>query len=196
MNDPGTTKAELRARLRAAVKSIGAEERAAAASAVVERISEERRWREARTVMLFVPLGDEPDILPLLNEALDHKKTVLLPRHLGGEKGYEAAVVSNLTTDLVRGPFGVTEPSPDCPPCPLNRLDVTLVPGLGFDPVGRRLGRGRGHYDRLLAGATGWIWGIGFDCQVISELPLEAHDVVLNCIVTPARWIEAVSARR
>lgn len=196
MNEQGQKKAGLRKDFRSLLTGIRPEQKASDSEALVERISLERRWREARTVMLFIPLADEPDVLPLVAQALDHHKWVVLPRFNAESEAYEGARVSNLSTDLVRGRFGVTEPGPGCPVCPLKQLDVTLVPGLGFDRVGRRLGRGKGFYDRLLAGASGVFWGVGYDLQLVAELPGEPHDVVLNCIVTPAHWLEVVSARR
>ena len=50
---------------------------------------------------------------------------------------------------------------------PLNRLDLALAPGLGFDVSGRRLGRGQGFYDRLLAGIAGAKCGVAFDQQIV-----------------------------
>lgn len=195
MSEAAQQKAAWRQQFRLAVAGLTPAERSAAATGLVRRISEEPRWRRARTVMLFIPLGDEVDIFPLVHQALDHHKTVLIPRFNAGRSAYEPARLANLATDLVRGPFGVAEPGPACPCHPLNQLDVTLVPGLGFDRVGRRLGRGKGHYDRLLTDASGAFWGVGHDCQLVPELPAERHDVVLNCIVTPAHWVEVVSGR-
>ena len=171
-------------------------ERSAGAARLVERIAGEARWRRARAVMLYIPWGNEVNILPLVDQALDRHKVVSIPRFHSGTGVYEAARIANLATDLVPGPHGVAEPAPHCPVLPLNQLDVTLVPGLGFDRVGRRLGRGKGHYDRLLKDASGEFWGVGHAGQLVSELPAEPHDVVLNCIVTPAHWMEVVSARR
>jgi 5-formyltetrahydrofolate cyclo-ligase len=64
-----------------------------------------------------------------------------------------------------------------------------LTPGIAFDALGRRLGRGRGFYDRLLAQTTGTRCGVAFDQQVVDVVPVETHDVVLNCILTPTRWL-------
>lgn len=196
MSEVTAQKEALRRQLRLAVAGLSPSERSMTAAAVVQRITTEARWQRARTVLLFVPLTDEVDVFPLLNQALAHRKVVMLPRFNGQAGAYEAARISNLATDIVPGRFGVPEPAAACAVCPLNQLDVTLVPGLGFDRVGRRLGRGKGFYDRLLNGASGEFWGIGHDCQLVAELPGESHDVVLNCIVTPAHWMEVVSARR
>ena len=189
-------KTALRRLVRARLAALTPEQRAAESSRVVAAISRNQAWRQARTVMLFIPLANEINILPLVIEALAHYKVVLLPRFDPAKDNYHPAQVINLSTDLVRGPFGVTEPGPDCPAHPLKPLDVTVVPGLAFDRVGRRLGRGKGHYDRLLADAGGQFWAVGFESQLLPELPVEPHDVVLNCIVTPAHWVVVGAGRR
>jgi 5-formyltetrahydrofolate cyclo-ligase len=65
-----------------------------------------------------------------------------------------------------------------------------LVPGVAFDLHGRRLGRGKGFYDRLLADVRGKTCGVAFDEQIVREVPVEPHDSDVNCILTPTRWIE------
>ena len=196
MSAAAKQKAILRQGVRAQIAAVTPEQRAVESGRVVAAISGSKVWRQAHTVMLFIPLRDEIDVLPLLDEALGHHKTVLLPRFDPVSACYQPARVSNLATDIVPGPHGVAEPAIHCATHPLKPLDVTLVPGLAFDRVGRRLGRGKGHYDRLLADAGGQFWGVGFECQLLLEVPFEPHDVVLNCIVTPAHWVEVVAGRR
>lgn len=196
MNTIANSKAQWRAQLRAGLANISPAQRENDSAKVVERIMNDERWRSARNVLLFIPLKDEVNVLSLVDRAIHHRKNVFLPRFNKESGTYEAAAVSNLTMDLVPGRFGVAEPVAHASTCSLKQLDVTLVPGLGFDRVGRRLGRGKGYYDRLLADASGVFWGTGLDCQLVPELPGEPHDVVLNSIITPAHWIEVVSARR
>ena len=67
-----------------------------------------------------------------------------------------------------------------------REIDIILLPGVAFSRDGGRLGRGAGYYDRLL-GHKGWRakkTGICFDCQLVSELPVESHDHPVDCIVT------------
>jgi 5-formyltetrahydrofolate cyclo-ligase len=92
---------------------------------------------------------------------------------------------------LVVGAFQVREPVAGCPVVAMNRLDLALVPGLAFDARGHRLGRGKGFYDRLLAGFPGRTVGVAFDFQVVAQVPVEPHDIALNAVVTPTRWLEA-----
>lgn len=184
-------KADLRTRLRAELKAQAAEARAAGSAELCARVRASAAWRQARAVLLFFPLPSEPDIAPLLGDALADGKLLALPRFTTATNTYEAVSVTDLARELVVGPFRVREPVAACPVVPLNRLDLALVPGLGFDLRGRRLGRGKGHYDRLLAGFGGRIIGVAFDFQIVAEVPCEAHDIVLNEVVTPTRWIEA-----
>ena len=68
--------------------------------------------------------------------------------------------------------------------------DLILVPGVAFDLHGRRLGRGKGFYDQLLAAVRGTTCGVAFEQQMVREVPVEPHDIHLNSILTPTRWIE------
>jgi 5-formyltetrahydrofolate cyclo-ligase len=65
-----------------------------------------------------------------------------------------------------------------------KELKGLLIPGLGFDAKGNRLGRGKGHYDRFLRGFGGIKVGIGYEAQMVSELPSEDHDIQMDFIVT------------
>ena len=163
---------------------------------VCDRLRCQDIWGSARNILLFAPLADEPDIWPLLNEALSAGKSVALPAFVPGTNGYTARQIVDLDRDVTTGKFGIREPSANCPGVPLNQLDLVLVPGLAFDRAGWRLGRGRGFYDRLLAKVAGVKCGVAFDLQVLGELPIEAHDQRVNFIVTPTEWIEARWGRK
>jgi len=184
-------KASLRQQLRAELKAIAPVARAIASADLCTRIRAASVWQSARAVLLFFPVPSEPDIAPLLADALDAGKLLALPRFNAATNAYEAVRVVDPVRELATGPFQVREPVAACPVTPLNRLDLALVPGLGFDARGHRLGRGKGHYDRLLAGFGGRKIGVAFDFQIMAEVPCEAHDIVLDDIVTPARWIAA-----
>jgi 5-formyltetrahydrofolate cyclo-ligase len=184
-------KASLRQQLRAELKAIAPVARAIASADLCTRIRAASVWQSARAVLLFFPVPSEPDIAPLLADALDAGKLLALPRFNAATNAYEAVRVIDPVRELATGPFQVREPAAMCPVVPLNRLDLALVPGLGFDARGHRLGRGKGHYDRLLAGFGGRKIGVAFDFQIMAEVPCEAHDIVLDDIVTPARWIAA-----
>jgi 5-formyltetrahydrofolate cyclo-ligase len=203
MNDSDIVKAallrkikeELRARLRARVRDIPAARREQDSAQARALLARQQVWREAGAVLFYAPLPYEIDLLPLLEQALAEGRTVALPRFIPETGLYAACQIEHFSRDCAPGKFGIAEPAARCPVFPLNRLDLALVPGVGFDAAGHRLGRGRGHYDRLLAGAAGIRCGVAFDEQMAGQIPAEPHDITLNCILTPTRWVEIPGPR-
>jgi 5-formyltetrahydrofolate cyclo-ligase len=180
-------KSAWRRRVREAIRAIPAEERAADSRRLCDIFLKEPVWLDASIVLCFAPFSDEPDISSIIDDALLAKKTVALPRFNTRLERYEAAMIAT-PQDRMRGAFGALEPHAGCPAVSLNHLDLILVPAVAFDFAGRRLGRGKGFYDRLLAEFHGHKCGIWFDEQLVAELPEEPHDVRVNSIVTPTRW--------
>ncbi len=82
--------------------------------------------------------------------------------------------------------FGFHQPVASVPEVPPARIEVALVPGLTFDTRGRRLGRGKGYYDRLLAGlpADAPRVGVTLDRLMTEIVPVEPHDVAMTHLVT------------
>ena len=180
-------KSPLRDRVRALVRALTAEERRAGSQFLCETLRREPVWQGAAKILCFSPLPDEPDIMPLLDDAWRAGQLVALPRFEARTNGYAACVVAS-RAELRPGQFGVLEPDAGCPVVPLNQLDFAFVPGVAFDLVGRRLGRGKGFYDRLLAGVRGHKCAVAFDVQIVAEVPEEPHDVRVDSILTPTRW--------
>ena len=87
---------------------------------------------------------------------------------------------------LVSDPYGAMQPTPSAEDV---RVDLAIVPLLGFTDTGQRLGQGGGHYDRLLAAEPELVpIGLAWDCQLVDALPLEPHDHPLRAVVTPTRF--------
>ncbi len=86
---------------------------------------------------------------------------------------------------LEPGPWGALQPPASAPAAV---PDVAFVPLLGFASDGHRLGQGGGHYDRWLAAHPEVLaLGLGWDCQLLDNLPREPHDYPMRAIVTPTR---------
>lgn len=165
---------------------ISAETRIRDSARLCERLRGQPAWREARSVGSFFPMAAEPDVRPVIEEALRGGKIVALPRFDPLRRGYDLVRIESLA-ELHPGHFGILEPGSGSA---LKLLDLILVPGVAYDENGRRLGRGKGYYDRLLAQVQGCKCGVAFDWQLIDEVPAESHDVRVNWILTPSRWVE------
>ena len=179
----------LRGQVRAEFNRLGAPERAAASAQARARLAAQPLWQTAQRVLFFASLPEEIDLWPLLTEALATGRSVALPRFVAETRSYEARLIRDPEQDLHAGHFGIREPNPHCAPLPSARFDLIFVPGVAFDLQGRRLGRGKGYYDQLLKVVQGMTCGVGFDQQIVVEIPVAPHDVRLNFILTPTRWV-------
>ena len=187
--DPSQLKHRLRQEMKAALRALAPEDRDAGSRAIHHRLRAQPLWNEAKAVLLFCALPEEPDLSPLLHELLREGRIACLPRYETGTGNYRAARIQSVDHDLRPGRFGVLEPANSCSELDMNRLDLVLAPGLGFSPAGTRLGRGRGFYDRLLSRTNARKCGVAFDCQINPVIPAESHDILMNHIVTPTQWL-------
>lgn len=146
--------------------------------AVIEQVSRWLEERAPRVVVGFLAMGDEVDMTPLTEAHPDIRfgLTRTAPR--------VTLTVHEFHGARERHRFGFEQPAADAPSIPLEEIDVILVPGLAFSRDGRRLGRGAGYYDRFLAGLNAEKVGLTTSDRLREDLPLEAHDVLVDWIAT------------
>ena len=149
-------------------------------------------WETAGTVALYAnAFPEEIETGPLLLFALKSGKRVLCPRVHRREKRLCLFEIQNLASDFEAGMLGIPEPRKTCREVSPVEVDWVLVPGLAFDSRGFRLGRGAGHYDRLLPTLRKDVlrWALIFDSQWVEAVPVEPHDVALDGVVSATRVI-------
>jgi len=78
----------------------------------------------------------------------------------------------------------------------LSRLDVLVVPGIGFDEMGRRIGFGKGYYDRVLETFSGMAIGLAYEFQILKEIPCDPLDRPCHWVVTEKRVIQGAQGRK
>lgn len=146
---------------------------------------------DAPGVALFGGLKNEPDLLPLILHALQAQGFTTCLFQIDHDRLVARSVCS--MDDLQRGAMNVWEPKAHCPSVPVASLEIILVPGLAFTRSGRRLGRGGGFYDRLLAhpDCRARRIGIAYDLQIIDDVPCEPHDQRVHQIITETGLIDA-----
>ena len=171
-------KVELRARMRASLRSLDAATRAEESTGIRAAIRAWPQWAGAGVVMGFLPLPGEVDLRPLLAHAIERGVTVAVPVARPDGTMSPFRVESMDPAMFEQDAMGVLVPKVRVPVAP-ERLQVVLVPGLAFDPAGHRLGRGGGYYDRFLqhlpVGAC--TVGVGLACQRVPSLPVTATDM-------------------
>jgi 5-formyltetrahydrofolate cyclo-ligase len=178
-------KAELRALLLARRDGVAAAAAGRAARAVARRLAQELAAAAPAIVAGYWPLAGELDPRPALQRLAAAGHLLALPR-MAGPAAPLAFHAWAWDQPLSQGSFGVMQPDPGWP---LVTPAVVLVPLLGFDRRGRRLGYGKGYYDRTLralrtAGGVQCAIGLAFALQEVPEVPAAPFDEPLDAVAT------------
>jgi 5-formyltetrahydrofolate cyclo-ligase len=163
--------------------------------AIQSRVMTLPDWASARAVSAYAARPDEIATDELLRALWERGVRVALPRVRASELQLHLVAAD---TQLTSSALGVREPEPGAPSLEVERIDLFLVPGLLFDRHGRRLGRGGGHFDRLLARARPEATRVGLchASRVVDALPEDPWDARMNFVVTTAELIVAWRGRR
>lgn len=190
-------KAALRKRMRAVRASVPANARAQRCERIIERLSSLPELSTAKNVGLFWPMIErcEIDLRPLDRSLRQAGKLIGYPCVRETEDG-RAEPTLRIATPEDLGERGsiYREPPSDAPELPLDSETLIIVPGLALTPNGDRLGYGIGFYDRLLERAlasSALAVAVGFDFQVLGELPITEGDVPVSMVVTDERLFDA-----
>jgi 5-formyltetrahydrofolate cyclo-ligase len=145
---------------------------------------------EGVKIALYWPMGSELDALPLMDELYRRGAIILLPCLPEGSRMMKFAQWTP-ETSMKPNKHGVPEPADYSEEKP----DIVLAPLLAFDQKGTRLGQGGGYYDATLAslreGGPVQYGALAYDDQgVLFALPREAHDQMLDFVITPNRIVE------
>lgn len=189
----GDAKKVLRAELLKKRAAIDPEIREKWNAALSERLFALPRFQEAQRVMAYCSMPKEAATGAILRETLRQGKRLFLPRCVPGHKRFEAVEVPQLEGHLAPGPWrDLMEPLPSLPPMPetVHPFDLILVPGVGFDREGHRLGFGAGMYDRFLTEhPTPFRLALAYSLQVVDTIPADCHDQPVQAILTESEWI-------
>ncbi len=149
--------------------------------AVVGEISAYLGERPAlKVVALFAALPGEVDLRALPGEI---DRVWVFPKVEGEDLVFHE--VKDFDRDLKKGAYGILEPKSGLKRVMIEEVDIFLCPGLGFDPKGGRIGRGKGFYDRMLERARpdAVKLGVCYGYQLVDGIVMEAHDVRMNGVI-------------
>ena len=173
-------KAALRRSVRDARRSLPTPERRQASEAIAARLRLLPELLTARVVLVYAASATEVDIEDAAEGLRSRGVRTLYPRVDGEDL---ALVPVSRIEELVDGHRGIREPKGLA--ADPSIVDAVVVPGLAFDLRGWRLGQGGGHYDRLLPRiADALRIGVAFTCQVVPQVPRDAHDIAMDLLVT------------
>lgn len=135
---------------------------------------------DIRSIMFYVPINNEVDVLPLLKQMFMSGRNICLPRLINDR--IVPYVIHDLDYDLIPGAYNI--PEPDTEPFD-GKIDMILVPGVVFDTHGYRIGYGKGYFDRFLfQQKAGIVAGVGYDFQVVNKIEHQSYDYRLHRLFT------------
>lgn len=171
-------KSELRHKIRLLKKQFDTAQMAAMSEAACLRVLSHPRWEQAHTVLLYASLPDEVDTTLLLSAGINKGKRLLLPVVIG-----DALLLKFFSGKFRVGDFGIREPEGETF-TDYDQIDLAVIPGMAFNRLGNRLGRGRGYYDRFLPQINAYKIGLCFPFQLVESVPVDLFDQPVNEVIT------------
>ncbi len=172
------TKNDIRRKIKALRVMLSEAEKRDAAEEVFSRLEKTAAFIMADHILMYHSLPDELFTHAFLGKWAGRKR-FYLPR----VNGVNLEILPYDETRLELGSFHIEEPSGTNTVDP-SQLELIVVPAVAYDRKGNRLGRGKGFYDRLLSSTKATKVGIGYEFQLVDELPTEEHDVPMDVVIT------------
>ncbi|PSB50134.1 5-formyltetrahydrofolate cyclo-ligase [filamentous cyanobacterium Phorm 6] len=178
--EPSLTKTELRKSLLNTRKSLSAQEWRQKSDRLCNHLQNSPLFERAKTVLAYFSFRQEPDLSPLFTTP----KKWGFPRCVGKQLSWHIWQPGDA---LHTGAYGILEPQPDAPKIDCSEVDLILVPAVGCDVRGYRLGYGGGYYDRMLS-LPEWESKITiatiFEFALLTQLPADSWDKPLHGVCT------------
>ncbi|MFH2137177.1 MAG: 5-formyltetrahydrofolate cyclo-ligase [Candidatus Omnitrophota bacterium] len=145
------------------------------------------QFLQSDTIMFYIAKEGEVETADMIKDTLKMGKNVVVPVTLVKEKKIIPSRVKCYDKELGKGPYGVYQPKKQYMRKELlKNIDLVVVPGIAFDRLGNRLGRGGGYYDRFLSKLKKRnipMFGLAFKFQVLKQLPVLSHDIPVTKLI-------------
>lgn len=176
-------KSDIRRKIKAMRQMLSEAEKLSAAEEVFNRLEQTAAFLMADKVLMYHSLPDELSTHAFLKK-WGGRKRFFLPR----VNGVNLDILPYDESRLELGSFHIEEPT-GTDTVDADEIELIVVPAVAYDRKGNRLGRGKGFYDRLLSTARATKIGVGYEFQLVDEIPIEAHDVPMDYVITQTMTI-------
>jgi len=178
------TKRQLRNILLSRLKKQTQQQREYKSRLIEKRLLKQEEFIKAERIMFYLAFDGEVKTENMIDKARSLGKQIYIPLCDTKKKTLKPCSFKEDTT-LKRGPYKTLQPQTKIG-LRIEGLDLVIVPGLGFDHDGNRLGRGKGYYDHFLKTVSPYTYSIGlaFDFQILPTLPIQQNDVSVNKVLS------------
>ena len=174
-------KKALRAEIKAKKRAMTEEQIAATSEALAQQLYAHPAYKEAKSIFGYLSYNQEVRTMPMLEQAQKDGKRVAVPKVIGD------TMIFIWLDDLSRIELGYCNiPEPiDNGPEAVDETALVMMPGLAFDPTGRRCGYGGGFYDRYLEQHPDHpTLAMCYGFQMFDELETDPHDIPVNYVLS------------
>ena len=173
-------KAALRKQIREKKRAMTEGEILEASARLGQLFAASKAYRQAKSIYGYLPYNQEVRTVPMLEQALRDGKRVAVPKCYGDEMRF---IWMEDLSKVEKGYAGIPEPVEDGPVAD-DETALVLMPGLAFDPEGRRIGYGGGFYDRFLAKEPDHpTLALCYAFQMLPKLETEEFDIPVDCVL-------------
>lgn len=186
-------KRALRKQVQEVLKKLTPEERTTQSAEIFSKLVALPEYKNSRRVSVFLSREDEVSTDEIVIDLLKSNKSCYIPKQLTGDDMEMVKIesVEELKT-LSKNSFGIREVSvseerEDA--LASGGLDLMILPGLAFTATGKRLGKGKGYYDRYILKARNVrppvLVGIAFRQQIVPDIPVTENDIDADIVISP-----------
>ncbi|XP_028986148.2 5,10-methenyltetrahydrofolate synthetase (5-formyltetrahydrofolate cyclo-ligase) isoform X1 [Betta splendens] len=190
-----TAKQELRKEIKRRIAALSEEEKRQQSVVVSQKLFQHPKYLSCTRIAVFLNMSDEVHTEEIIKDIFKQGKTCFVPKYKISSRHMVMLQVRSLhdIETLPLTSWNIRQPEDD----DNSReeaffgggLDLILVPGLGFDPLGRRLGRGKGFYDSYLQrcmkqlNSKPYTIALAYKEQLCQEIPVNSNDVLVDEIL-------------
>ena len=178
-------KVQLRQQLQSKLLKMTDELRAEKSKKAFKNLISLPQFQQASVIMMYLTMPNEIDTSDAVFYAWQQKKTVVVPKISWQQRHMIPVEINSLEKGFSTEVGGLRNPIKG-QPMPFEEIDLVVTPGLGFDKMGNRLGRGGAYYDRFFANKklNACKCGFAFSEQVVESVPVQQHDMSVDFLVT------------
>lgn len=180
-------KKKLRKNILTTRSSLSRQEVSTKSKIISNKIKQLIAYEKGQTIMIYLPIRNEVDVTVLIEDLWEKGKRVVIPVCDTKNINLIPTELRDLEEDLAPGTWGILEPKEDkMRPVELKDIDLVIVPGVGFDVSGNRLGYGGGYYDRFLLEirANTPKVAVAFQLQIVATMMPDVFDIPMDMIIT------------
>ncbi len=153
-------------------------------SQIANHLFHDDGWKNAHTIGMTISRAPEVDTYNIIKKGWEEGKQIVVPKCYPKERKMVFRLIDSFN-QLETVYYGLQEPKEEeTRAMDMDKIDLLIVPGLGFTSDGSRLGFGGGYYDRYLHDYHGPTLSLAFEEQIVAAIPMEKHDIKIKKIIS------------